>query len=63
MSFSKNIKIILGDYYVKSNGISYYVLPDEIRIKNKLYELDSSYYKPISYYYFYKKSISYYYFF
>ena len=29
MSFSKEIKIILWEYYIKSHGISYYKFPDE----------------------------------
>lgn len=48
MSFSKEIKTILGDYYIKSHGISYYRLPEEIILKKRLYNLDQKYYRYIN---------------
>ena len=47
-SFSKDMKKILGEYYVKSNGISYYNFPEEIILKKKLYKIDPIYYRYIN---------------
>ena len=39
---------MFGEYYIKSNGISYYNFPEDIIFKKKLYEIDPKYYRYIN---------------
>jgi hypothetical protein len=47
-TFSKDFKNMFNEYYIKSNGISYYNFPNQKILQNKLYELNPKYYRYIN---------------